>query len=88
MSKLYVLLFGRSKKNMKPIMVDTQKKCENYCLARQNVVGFHRIEEAGPGATQWRQKTATVGGNKAYSVGRVGKGPSGYISKRGFNQHT
>lgn len=88
MSQLYVLLYGKSKKNMKPIMVDTYKKCENYCLARQNVLGFHRIEEAGEGASQWKRKTSTVGGNKAHSVDRVGRGPSGYISKSGFNPHT
>ena len=89
--KLYTLLFGRSKKRMKPIMVDEKHKCENYEKARQNVEGWHKIVEAEAGATIWRQKSATIGGNKCTNVARVGKagcGLSGYIGKNGFNAHT
>ena len=81
-------MFGRSKKRMKPIMTDEKYKCENYEKARQNVEGWHKIVEAEPGATIWRQKSATVGGNRCESVQRIGHGPSGYIGKNGFNQHT
>ena len=80
--KLYTLLFGRSKKRMKPIMVDEKHKCEKYEKARQNVAGWHKIVEAEPGATIWRQKSATIGGN------RDDGGHSGYIGKNGFNSHT
>ena len=86
--KLYTLMFGRSKQRMKPIMVDELHKCENYEKARQNVTGWHKIVPAEAGATQWRQKSATVGGNRCESVPRIGHGPSGYIGKNGFNAHT
>jgi len=88
MAELFKVLFGRSKKRMKTIMVDKYQKCENYVLARSNVLGFHEIVKAEKGEETWRQKSATVGGNRCESVGRVGKGASGYISKNGFNPHT
>jgi hypothetical protein len=89
MAQLYTLLYGKSKKRMKPIMVDTFKKCENYANARKHSVsGFHEILPAEIGATTWRQKSATVGGNRCELVQRVGRGPAGYIGKNGFNQHT
>ena len=88
MAQLFTLLYGKSKKRMKPIMVDTRKKCENYRDARQNVSGWHDIVPAEAGATVWRQKSATVGGNRCEMVQRVGRGPSGYIGKNGFNPHT
>lgn len=72
--KLYQLLYGRSKKRMKPIMVDSRHKCENYRDARQNVKGWHEIVEAPPGAEVWRQKTTSVEG--------------GWIGKHGFSPHT
>ena len=86
--KLYQLLYGKSKKRLKPIMVDSKHKCENYRDARQNVKGWHEIVEAPPGAEVWRQKTCTVGGNKCQTVGVVGWSPSGWIGKNGFNPHT
>jgi hypothetical protein len=86
MSELYTLFFGKSKKKMKPIMVDSYKKCENYCLARSNVIGFHKIEKGG--ITRWKQKTCTIGGNRAESVSRVGKCMPGFVSKSGFHPHT
>jgi len=89
--KLYTLLFGKSKKKMRPIMTDEKYKCENYEKARQNVEGWHKIVEALPGEEIWRQKSATIGGNKCTHVARVGKaggGFSGYIGKNGFNAHT
>ena len=80
--QLYTLLYGKSKKRMKPIMVDSLHKCENYRDARTHtVMGWHGIEPAAPDATVWRQDSATVGGNRA-------DGRSGYISKHGFNPHT
>jgi hypothetical protein len=81
--QLFQLLFGKSKKKMRVIMIDSYKKCENYCFARQNVVGFHRIEQAPIGATVWKQKTCTIGGNK-YEAGKN----NGWIGKNGFNPHT
>lgn len=86
--KLFQLLYGKSKKRMKPIMVDSREKCENYRDARRNVVGWHGILPAPPGATVWRQKSCTVGGNRPESVGRVGRGAPGWIGKNGFNPHT
>ncbi len=81
--KLYTLLFGRSKKKMRPIMTDEKHKCENYQKAREHTVeGWHKIVEAEPGAEVWRKKSSTVGGNKDDG------GRSGYISKKGFNPHT
>lgn len=82
MSKLFTLLYGKSKKRMRPIMTDVKHKCENYRDARQNVVGWHDIVPAAPDAVVWRQKSATVGGN------RDDGGRSGYIGKNGFNPHT
>jgi hypothetical protein len=88
MSTLFTVFYGKSKKRMKPIMTDIYRKCENYVIARQNVIGFHKIVEALPGENVWKQKSCTVGGNKCHSVNRVGHGRSGYISKRGFQEHT
>jgi hypothetical protein len=85
---LFTLLYGKSKKRMKPIMVDTLKKCKNYWDARAHCPGWHAIVPADSDADTWRQKSATIGGNRCQSVGRVGHGPSGYIGKNGFNQHT
>lgn len=89
--KLYKLLYGKSKKKMKPIMVDSLKKCENYRDARQNVTGWHDIVDADPGDEVWRQKSATIGGNKCEVpvINRHGKTRhNGYISKEGFQWHT
>ena len=87
--KLYVLTFGRTKSGKKsPIMIDSLAKCENYMKARASSKGkagsgFHEITEAPPGSKTWRQKTATIGGNKYQSHKN-----NGYISKNGFNPHT
>jgi hypothetical protein len=89
--KLHVLLYGKSKKRMKPIMVDSKKKCENYEKARSNVTGFHSIEIAPPDAKKWKQKTSTVGGNKDLvpKINRHGKtSVNGWIGKNGFQPHT
>ena len=71
--KLYVLLHGKSKKKMKPIMVDDFDKCRNYQTARENNVdGWHEIvssDEAQEKFPQidlsrtWRISSATVRGN-------------------------
>jgi hypothetical protein len=81
MANLYILMFGKSKSKMRPIMIDKKHKCENYRDARGNVRGFHDIVDAPPGVKPWRQKSSTIGGNKA-------DGKSGYISKSGFQHHT
>ncbi len=86
--KLFTLLYGKAKSRMKPIMTDDRRKCENYMHARGNVKGHHQIVEAEADASVWRKKSATVGGNRCESVQRHGHGPSGYISKHGFQPHT
>jgi len=88
--KLFTLLYGKSKKRMHPIMTDEIHKCENYLDARGGRMGggWHKIVPAVAGDNVWRQKSATVGGNRCESVQRIGHGPSGYISKHGFQQHT
>ena len=95
--KLYVLLFGKSKKKMKPIMIDTEAACKQYKAAREATIGskaaagWHAIELAPEGSGIWKQKTASVrgSGNKTNSGPQlVGKGLSGYITKRGFQSNT
>lgn len=95
--QLHQLLFGTSKKRMKPIMIDTKAKCEAYKKAREATKGskagqgWHSVEPAPNGAVIWKQKTSTVkgSGDKTNSgPNRVGKGPSGYISKHGFQANT
>ncbi len=79
---------------MKPIMTDVLSKCQNYMTQREKTkgsacsMGWHVIVPAEPDAVTWRQKTATIGGNRCESVQRVGHGQSGYIDKNGFNPHT
>ena len=74
---------------MHPIMTDELHKCENYLKAREHSTnGWHKIVVAEKGAEVWRQKSATIGGNRCELVGRVGHGLSGYIGKNGFNSHT
>ena len=82
--------YGKSKKRMYPIMIDVFHKVINYRNAREKsgVEGWHAVEPAPDDAEVWRQKSATVGGNRCERVQRVGKGPAGYIGKNGFNQHT
>jgi hypothetical protein len=86
--KLHTLMFGRSKAKMKPIMTDSLHKVTNYRNARRQLQGHHSIVDAHPGATVWRQQSATIGGNRPTDVPRVGRGHAGYISKTGFNAHT
>lgn len=89
MSQLYTLFYGKSKKRMYPIMIDTLTKCENYRDAREHTVrGWHDIRVADSEATTWRQKTATRGGNKCESVARVNRPTPGWIGKNGFRPHT
>lgn len=89
MANLFTLMHGKSKKRMKPIMTDQKHKCENYMDARKHTtVGWHEIVPAEKDAVVWRQKSATVGGNRCETVARVGKGCPGWIGKHGFNEHT
>lgn len=93
--QLYILMFGRSKKKMKPIMIDQKHKCEIYMKAREATksskagAGWHKIELAPHGSIPWKQKTASIkgGGDKTNSGPCVG-GLSGYISKNGFQANT
>lgn len=79
---------------MRPIMTDVLNKCENYKSQRENTKGskcshgWHTIVPAELGSKIWRQKSATIGGNRCESVARVGHGLPGYIDKHGFNPHT
>ncbi len=89
--KLFTLSYGKSKKRMHPIMVDSQQKCENYLKARGERMGggWHKIEPCTDrDVTVWLKQSATVGGNRCETVGRVGHGKAGYIGKNGFNEHT
>lgn len=88
--KLYKLNFGKSKKKMRPIMIDSLEKCKAYKDAREKskVIGWHDIVPAENGEDIWRKKTTTIGGNSVTLVPRVGKGRNGYISKHGFQEHT
>ena len=89
MAQLYQLLYGKSKKRMHVIMIDEKHKCENYMKAREHSTnGWHKIELAPPNSNPWRQKSATVGGNRSHSVDRVGHGRPGWIGKNGFQEHT
>ena len=89
MAQLHQLLYGNSKKRMRVIMIDTEKKCENYMAARSHTTtGWHKIELAPVNSNPWRQKSATVGGNRCETVGRVGYGKAGWIGKNGFQEHT
>lgn len=64
MAQLFTLMYGKSKKRMKPIMIDKLSKCHNYRDARSCMAGWHDIVPAEIGAVVWRQKSATVGGNR------------------------
>lgn len=91
--QLYTLYFGKSKKSTnKAIMTDSHSKCLNYQKAREasKVKGHHRIDIAEKGATVWKQKTCTIGGNK-YAVPRItrhGTQRNGWVGKHGFQEHT
>lgn len=75
-------------------MTDVLHKCENYKEQREKTwgakssQGWHNIIPAEVGAIVWRQKSATIGGNRCESVARIGHGLAGYIDKNGFNPHT
>lgn len=86
--ELFTLLFGKSKKKMRPIMIDEKHKVERYKKAREATKdskagqGWHEIIPAEKGAKPWSKGSATVGGYKDDG------GRSGYIGKNGFNPHT
>ena len=95
--QLFTLMFGTSKRKMKPIMTDSKEKCEQYKKSRENsgnnskaARGWHEIVPAENGADVWQQKTSTIGGNKDVITKTTGKnrGPHGYVGKHGFNSHT
>jgi hypothetical protein len=92
--KLFSLMYGKSKNKMRCIMTDKLSKCENYKTQREKSkgskcsMGWHEIVPAEAGAEIWRQKSATIGGNRCEMVQRVGHGLAGYIDRHGFNPHT
>ncbi len=91
--KLYILSHGKSKKRLKKIMIDEKNKCERYMKSREDsgVIGWHAISDAPIGSVVWRQKTCAVHGSgdkRNRGALLVGRGPSGYISKHGFQQNT
>jgi hypothetical protein len=59
--KLVTLMFGKGKKNMKPIMTDLRHKCENYQKGRESsgVQGYHSIIPAEEGAVIWKKNGGT-----------------------------
>ena len=74
-------------------MVDSLKKCENYRDARikSHVGGVHDILPADTGASTWRQKSSTIGGNSCQvpKINRNGiTSHSGWIGNNGFQKHT
>ena len=90
--ELHTLFYRKSKKKpMRAIMTDSWQKCLNYQKAREpNVTGHHEIKRAEAGATVWKQKTCTIGGNKC-AVPRItlhGTQRNGWIGKHGFQEHT
>ena len=57
--KLFVLLRGRKKTNLKPIMIDSQSKVDNYKKALQSsdVKTWHYdVQSAPEGSTVWSKK--------------------------------
>lgn len=94
MAQLYTLLFGLSKKRMKPIMIDDLHKVENYKRQREATKGskagrgWHAIVPAEPNSNPWRKESATKNGNSPTKVKRHGEGLAGYVDKHGFNAHT
>jgi len=56
--KLYVLKRGKSKARMQPVMIDSQKKCENYrdALKASDIKkAFYSIEIAPAGSNKWQK---------------------------------
>lgn len=89
MAQLHQLLYGKSKRRMHVIMIDSESKCQNYMDARKHTTsGWHKIELAPPDSKPWRQKSATRNGNKPTMVRRHGEGLAGWVGKGGFNPHT
>lgn len=65
MSKLYTLMFGKSKKNMKPIMTDCLNRVERYKAQREATkgskaaAGWHEIVDAPNDAVPWRKNQSS-----------------------------
>lgn len=60
--QLFILYRGRSKKRLKPVMIDSEKKCENYQKALQASAGkndFYDIQAAPKGSTVWRKSNSS-----------------------------
>jgi hypothetical protein len=59
--QLYMLMCGKSKDKMKPIMIDQRRKCENYMIARtaskSTKSKWYDIVPAEKGAKVWRKDT-------------------------------
>lgn len=92
--KLYSLFYGRKKSKINQhLMTDSWDKCNRLKKARENnVLGFHEIKEAEPGAKTKEHKSATIGGNSSTRVPHINRHKktvwNGYVDKNGFNPHT
>jgi hypothetical protein len=59
--QLYTLMYGKSKKRMKPIMIDRRHKCVNYMVARLSSKGtkagqgWYDIIPAEKDAVMWKK---------------------------------
>jgi len=96
---LYTISYGKSKSKLKPIMTDKESAVNQYLISRTGSkskegrmgAGWFKVELAPKDAVAWRQKSATVGGNKGERVPIIRKGVTrinGWIGKNGFNPHT
>ncbi len=98
---LYQLLFGKSKKKMNVLMIDTKERCEALKKAREATkgskaaAGWHKIELAPADSKPKAHKSCSVkgSGNKHNTgpavIGKNGNPRwSGYVSKRGFQVNT
>ena len=59
--KLFVLLRGKSKKRLKPIMIDSEHKVENYKKALQASdikTCFYDVQLAPEGSKTWRKSSS------------------------------
>jgi len=77
MAQLFTLMFGKSKKRMKPIMIDVLHKVENYrdqrerCKGSKASHGWHAIVPAENDAVVWRKNNSCQWTNYDFSGPRV-----------------
>jgi len=59
---LFTLYRGRKKSKLKPVMTDSQRKCENYqkALKASDIKShFYDVQPADADASIWRKNTST-----------------------------